>query len=339
LTEFNDLMKMLDVSAISSASPIKNQELIIEDGPSSDIVFPKSEQEEQYQILPNALAQNYEPFNIDGFIKELYDRSATKNQLYRDATQNISAYDISSGCIKEVVYKLMNTPVESFADKWLPILLRSTLGTAVHEFIQNNTNQFTEREVSLKLPSIRFSIRLDNLIGQNILVEIKSCPYADYEKIIKTRKPRVADFYQAMSYKYALETHLTEAKDPRIKIRRGSSKPKFDKYDIQKIQFIYVAHDITATDVDTFGEILERIKQLKRVLNSKSNSFFFMTTLVVNLTEEISKPYLEYVESKIKHINYYIDNNKLPDESDPYIDKSKCYFCMYSKMCDIRNGH
>lgn len=328
LTEFNDLLKMLEVP---------NQEIVIENGPASDIVFPKSEQqEEQFQILPDVLTQNFEPFNIDTFTKELYDRSANKNQLYRDSTQNISAYDISSGCIREVVYKLLNTPVESFADKWLPILLRSTLGSAVHEFIQNNTNQFTEREVSLKLPSIRFSIRLDNLIGPNILVEIKSCPYSDYEKIIKTRKPRVADFYQAMSYKYALENHLQEAKDPKIKIRKGSSKPRYDKYDIQKIQFIYVAHDITTTDVDSFSEVLERIKQLKRLLNSKSNSFFFITTLVVNLTNEISKQYLEYVENKIKYINYYVDNNKLPESSDPFVDKSKCYFCLYSPMCDLK---
>jgi len=98
--------------------------------------------------------------------------------------------------------------VKSFADKWLPILLRSTIGTAIHEFIQSNTNQFTEGEVSLKIPSIKFSGRLDNLIGPNILIEIKSCTYADYEKIIRTRKPRVSDFYQAIVYKYILENIL-----------------------------------------------------------------------------------------------------------------------------------
>jgi len=331
MTQFNDLMKMLDNSGQQ-----KEQEIIIENGPASDIVFPKSEEVGQYQILPNILTENYEPFNIDTFIKELYDKSAVKNQLYKDITQNINAYDISSGCIREIVYKLNNTPVESFADKWLPILLRSTLGSAVHDFVQNNTNQFTEREVSLKIPSIRFSVRLDNLIGQNILIEIKSCPYLDYEKIIKDRKPRVADFYQAIAYKYVLENHLKEAKDPSIKIRKGTLKPRFDSYNIQKIQFIYVAHDVTATDVDSFAEILERIKQLKRVLNSKSNSFFFITTLVINLNDEISKPYLEFVENKIKYINYYIDNNKLPDISDPFIDKQKCYFCLYNKICDLK---
>jgi len=62
--------------------------------------------------------------------------------------------------------------------------MRSTIGTAIHDFVQSNTNQFTESEVSLKIPSIKFSGRLDNLIGPNILVEIKSCTYSDYEKLL-----------------------------------------------------------------------------------------------------------------------------------------------------------
>lgn len=324
MTDFNYLNKMLE----TSNSNVDVQTQVVE--------HDFSQPEPSYEILPNVLTNNFEPFNIDTFTKELYEKSALKNQLYRESTQNINAYDIASGCIREIVYKLNDTPVESFADKWLPILMRSMIGTSIHEFIQNNTNQFTEREVSLKIPSIRFSVRLDNLIGSNILVEIKSCPYSDYGKIISSRKPRVNDFYQAMVYKYVLENHLTEAKDPSIRIRPGTEKPKLDSYDIQKVQFIYVAHDITATDVDTFGEILQRIKDLKKLLNSKSNSFFFMTTMLVDVTNGIAKPYIEYVENKLKAINCHMDNNTLPDANDPYIDKSKCFFCMYSGQCDLR---
>ena len=333
MSQFNDLMKMLDISGIGSAENSKTEESV----PPifSQEVPTENSCEPSYEILPNLPIVN-EPFNIDKFSRELYEKSSVKNQLYREAVQNISAYDISSGCIREIVYKLLNTPVESFADKWLPILMRSTIGTAVHEFIQNNTNQFTEREVSLKVPSLRFSVRLDNLIGQNILVEIKSCPYSDYEKIITSRKPRVDDFYQTMVYKYILENHLQEAKDPSVKIRKGTVKPKFDSYDIKTVQFIYVAHDVTATDVDSFAEILERIKQLKRTLNSKSNSFFFMTTMVVDVTNGVAKPYIDYVRTKLKAINQYLDTDKLPDASDPYIDKNKCYFCMYNRTCDLR---
>lgn len=327
MSDFNDLMKMIEPSGDVGTSETNN---------SAPIVFPQDVlNEPSFEVISN-LPMNYEPFNIDTFTKELYEKSAVKNQLYRDFAQNINAYDISSGCIREIIYKLNNTPVESFADKWLPILMRSTIGNAVHEFVQNNTNQFTEREVSLKIPSIKFSVRLDNLIGPSILVEIKSCTYADYEKIITTRKPRVADFYQAMTYKYVLENHLKEAKDPSIKVRKGTLKPKLDLYDIKTIQFIYVAHDITATDVDTFAEVLERIKELKRVLNSKSNSFFFMTTMVVDVTNGVATPYIEYVESKIKAINYYVDNNTIPDKDDTYIDRSKCYFCLYNRMCDVK---
>ena len=328
MTEFNDLMKMLEVSDFNSTQLATQTEEVPQP------IFPQEDPniESSYEILPN-LPTDYEPFNIDKFTKELYEKSAVKNQLYRESIQNISAYDISSGCIREIIYKLNNTPVESFADKWLPILMRSTIGTAIHEFIQNNTNQFTEREVSLKIPSIRFSGRLDNLIGPNMLIEIKSCPYSDYEKIISTRKPRLSDFYQSMTYKYILENYLEEARDPKIKVRRGTLKPKFDKYDIKTIQFIYVAHDVTATDVDSFGEILERIKQLKRLLNSKSNSFFFITTMTVDVTNGVAAPFLEYVDNKIKAINDYMNKQQLPDLDDPYIDKKSCFFCTYSRIC------
>jgi len=326
VSEFNDLMKMLDVSGIESAKVAAEEAL-------AETVLEINPQDAQIEILPT-LPTSYEPFNIDTFIKELYERSSVRNQLYRESIQNISAYDISSGCIREIIYKLANTPVESFADKWLPILMRSTIGTAIHEFIQNNTNQFTEREVSLKIPSIRFSGRLDNLIGPNNLIEIKSCPYSDYETIIKTRKPRVSDFYQSMTYKYILENYLEEAKDPKIEIRKGTVKPKFDKYEIKTVQFIYVAHDITATDVDSFAEILERIKQLKRLLNSKSNSFFFITTMVVDVTNGVATPFLEYVKNKIEAINHYMTVQQLPEMSDPYIDKKACFFCLYKRICN-----
>lgn len=332
MSEFNDLIKMLDVSEMKSTQLINPIDEILPQLVFQQEVQTEASNESSYEILPN-LPVDYDLFNVETFTKELYEKSAIKNQLYKEAVQNISAYDISSGCIREVVYKLMNTPVESFADAWLPILMRSTIGTAIHDFIQNNTNQFTEREVSLKIPSIRFSGRLDNLIGPNNLIEIKSCPYSDYEKIIKTRKPRVNDFYQAMTYKYILENYLAEAKDPKIKVRKGTQKPKFDKYEINTVQFIYVAHDVTATDVDSFAEILERIKQLKRLLNSKSNSFFFITTMSVGTTNEIAKPFLDYVQHKIKSINDYMDKQQLPPLDDVYVDTKKCFFCTYRRIC------
>jgi hypothetical protein len=137
-----------------------------------------------------------------------------------------------------------------------------------------------------------------------------------------------------MVYKYMLENYLGEAKNPNIPIREGSSKPKFDKYNIEKIQFIYVAHDITATDVDSFAEILERIKQLKRMLNSKSNSFFFMTTLVVNVDDNISVPYINFIKNKIEAINKYVDTQQIPPMDDPFIDTKQCFFCLNRSTCN-----
>jgi hypothetical protein len=286
-----------------------------------------------YEIVKPDITKAYNLFDINLFGKELQERSENKNQIYRELAQNINAYDLATNCIGDIVYKLTNTPVESFADKWLPIILRSMLGNAVHSFIQDNTNQFTEREVSIKVPSIRFSGRLDNLIGPEILVEIKSLPYSDYEKIIVTHKPRVADFYQAMTYKYILENHLEETKNSGVKTR--TQPPALDKYNIQKVQFIYVAHDVTATDVESFADIIKRIKELKRVLNSKSNTFFFITTLVVDITNNIADPYVNYIKGKLEKINWYLDNNKFPSKSDDYVDTSKCFFCLYKRICSL----
>jgi len=325
LTDFNNLIEMLELPQEVVEDVIENEQLII-----------MEEQKDHLNIIRSNV-EVYEPFNIEIFTKELHERSSIKNQLYREATQNINAYDLATNCIRDIVYKLLNTPVESFADKWLPILLRSTLGTAIHNFIQDNSDQFTEREISLKIPSKRVSIRLDNLIGSNILVEIKSLPYSEYEKIIRSCRPRIGDFYQTMAYKYFLENFLDEIKSYGSEVIKSGKKinlPLLDKYDIQKVQFIYVAHDVTATDVESFDEIIERIRQLKKLLNSKSNTFFFITTLVVDVTNNIADPYIDYIRKKLDRINYYLDNGKIPGDDDEFVDKKKCFFCLYKKLCD-----
>jgi hypothetical protein len=323
VSELNDLIKMLD-EVNGNAKPMEekpkenNQPAVAE-----KINFP---------VIPIV----YEPFSISKFTQEIAVKSSLKNKSYREHVENINAYDIASGCIKEIVFKLTNTPIESFTDKWLPVLMRSTIGNAIHNFIQDNSDQFTEREVSMKIPSIRTSVRLDNLIGDNILVEIKSCTYSDYQKIINSRKPRIADFYQAITYKYLLENHLEEAKNPGIEIREGTVKPKLDKYNINKIQFIYVAHDLIASDTEGgLNEALNHVKTLKRSLNSKYNTFFFITTLLIDITDELADPYINYIKTKIQAINYYVDNNLSPDKDDPFIESSKCFFCLYKKNCNI----
>ncbi len=335
MSEFKDIVKMIsenegDKIVASSASkqgetnsplqtPLKNPENCPQFNNQSNLI------DTNQQSLP--------PFNIELFVEEIWKKSDNKNRLYNRLTQNISGYDIAHNCIANVVFKILQTPVESFASKWLPVLMRGTIGSAIHDFIQNTTDQFTELEPSIKVPSIRFSGRIDALIGHNILAEIKSCTYADYQKIIKNQRPRNEDFYQTMTYKYILENYLNEAKTANVK--RRTQPPKLDYYKIDTLQFIYVAHDLLASDVEDFGEMLSRIKHIKKILNSKSNTFFFMTTLTINLTDELSKPYIDFIDEKIKRINWYVNNNKLPTKDDPFVNK-KCFFCLYDKVCHIK---
>lgn len=273
------------------------------------------------------------PFDLNVFAQEVYDKSHYKNKGHADNAVNMNAYDIAVNCSRQIVYKLLKTPVPSFADKWLPIVFRAQLGKACHDFVQLQSDQFTEAEVSLKIPSIRLSVRLDNLIGYNVLVEIKSCTYSDYQRIIRNQKPRRDDFMQSMVYKHVLENHLAEAKDPTIKVR--SNKPALDEYKIDTIQFIYLAHDITASDVEDVSEALMLIAKIKKQLKSKNNPFFFMTSLVVDTNAFDQAPFMDFIKGKIESINSHFEARKLPAADDEYIVKSKCFFCRYYSVCDI----
>ena len=326
MSDFNNLMTLVnqgedDKIVASEVSANKNE-------------GQQEEQQVELQEQEIDFDEKRKPFDVGVFAREVSEKAENKNKVYSELAANISSYDISDGCIRSVVYKLLGTPVKDFRDRWLPLSFRATLGNACHDFIQRTTDQFSESEVSLKIPSIRFSGRLDNLNGNNVLVEIKSCTHSDYAKIIKDQRPRNADFYQTMAYKYVLENHLEEAKDPTIKTR--SNKPKLNKYDIDTIQFIYLAHDITASDIEDFGTAVKLVKHVKKQLNSRRNPFYFITSLVLDTNCFDPDPYIHFVKTKIERINEYLVSNKLPPESDEFINKKKCFFCLYNKVCDIR---
>jgi len=305
---------------------------LIGDDPVSDSNSPGTEQITQQEPI-NTIEKGV-PFDIKLFAKELHQASDAKGRAYAECTQSISGYSIAHDCILNTVKKILGYPVKSFATSWLPVLMRSTIGTSIHSFIQDYSNQFTELEPSIKVPSIRFSGRIDGIISNHILVEIKSCTYADYQKILKTRSPRKEDFYQAMTYKWILENHLEEAKNPGVKTRTGP--PRQEKYEIDTIQLIYVAHDIMASDIEDFGQCLKSIKDIKKALNSRKNEFFFMTSVVLETSTFDQQPYIDHIERKIKAINYYVDANKLPVKGDEFVDTKKCFFCLYSANCDQR---
>ena len=278
---------------------------------------------------PGLVANRF--FDVDQFVKELYVKTSKQNKERTANQKYMSSYDVSSLCIGNVLYKLRNTPIRNYANRWAPITLRGYIGSAIHEFIQENSNQFTESEVSLKIPSIKYSGRLDNMINDNVLVEIKSLPYNDYRKIVKIRTPRINDFYQTLSYKYILENHLEEAmKDTKPKRTPG---PKLHKYNIEYIQFIYVAHDILASDVESLDEAISMVSHVKKLLNSKHNTFYFMSNLLLDLKQFDLTQHMSYVVRKIERVNYYLDNNLDVASDDEFLDNGKCFFCLFGEVC------
>ncbi len=270
-------------------------------------------------------------FDVNDFVNDLASKSAEKNQRAQYYSNNINSYDIASNCIRQVLFKILNYPVENYRDVWLPVIMRAKLGTAVHEFIQDNSSVFTEAEVALRIPSQRLSVRLDNLINDNVLVEIKSCTYDDYAKILRTQRPRDADFYQAMLYRYLLHNHLDEARQ-QPKSKRGVL-PKLDKYNIDTVQIIYVAHDLLSSEAKSISEAVKHAAAVKKVLNSRHNKFFYITALTLDFSAIDSRPYEEYIVEKINTINQYLNTNTIPPIDNKFVKPDGCFFCLYKDVC------
>jgi len=274
--------------------------------------------------------QSVQLFSVNTFKELLKEKSSIKNKNYQQASENISAYDLFS-CIRIPYFRIKSFPVEDYSNSWLPIEMRAALGTAAHDFIQDVPGVFTETEVCLKSPSLRLSIRLDALINHNVLVEIKSCGYSDYSKIISSNKPRVKDFYQTMVYKYLLENYLDEIKQQTPS--RNGSLPALDSYDIQYIQFIYICHELISADCNSLNESLLLSKALKKQLESKRNPFWFIKVLTIDLSKINYSSYIEYIDDKIKEINNHLSESSIPPLTNKYIDEKDCYFCLYNKIC------
>lgn len=269
-------------------------------------------------------------FDVNDFIQMIDTASSTRKKEIYNNQENVSAYDLTSNCIRHVVLKILNYPAPSYSDGWLPLGFRGALGSAVHNYIQDNYTGFTELEASIKVPSIKTSVRLDAMINDDVLVEIKSCPFTDYKKIIKTRTPRDPDFYQTIFYRWLLHNHLQEAKEQTV---LRTQPPKLDKYNIDKIQFIYVAHDLVAADVGSLPEALNLVKHMKKLLKSRNNPFYFITALTIDLNAIDVKPYEAYVVQKLNSILKYVKTNTIPPLDDSFIDKGNCFFCPYYNIC------
>jgi hypothetical protein len=282
------------------------------------------------EVQPAAPSTPLQLFTVETFKNNLKEKTAAKNKQYAEYSTNINAYDVFS-CIRIPFFRINSYPVPDYSSNYLPVELRCALGNACHEFIQAVPNTFTETELCLKVPNLKISVRLDAVINDNVLVEIKSCAYSDYDKILKSNSPRNKDFYQSVVYKYLIENYLDIIK--KQKPSRNGSIPKLDKYNITHIQFIYVCHELIAAEAETFEESVKLAKDLKRQLNSQRNPFWFLKALTIDLTKINIDPYVSYISDKIATIYQFLDRDEIPPLDHKYIDKKDCYFCMYNKIC------
>lgn len=273
----------------------------------------------------------YPLFTVENFISQLKKQSHHSNKSYHNNSNNINAYDIASQCARVPYFRIKNFPVVDYSSSWLPLSMRGVIGNSVHDFVQSVDNIFTETEICLKVPSLQISVRADALINNDILVELKSCTYSDYDDILKKRAPRNSDFYQAVFYKYLLENHIDEIRN-QIPTRKGKL-PKYDHYDIKYIQLIYLCHELISSDSSTLNEDIKFSKTLKRKLDSKKNPFWFLTTLTVDITKIDIKIYENYILEKYKVIKHSIDSNDIIPMDNKFIDTKGCFFCVYQNVC------
>lgn len=294
----NDIGDILEIK-----SPIKNTE-----------VFPKYE------------PQKIDSFDIEIFQTLLKEKVFNKNKKrIENKTQNITAYDLC-GCIKKIEFKLKNTPID-FNSSYLPSELSMALGNSVHEFIQTNYC-FTEIELPLSIhisKSLKISSRLDALINNNTLIEIKTCNYKEYYEILKNDNYRLKDYEQLCVYKYLLENHFDEIKNNLIQNR---ITPKFNNYKITKFQIIYICHEI----VDASGNI-DIYKDITEYYKNNFGNFWFIKTINIDAENEDTILEINTVSDKIKTILEYIPNNKEIPLNNKYCKKDECNFCPYKKIC------
>lgn len=273
-------------------------------------------------------------FDVRDFQQELKSNSERNNKNFHSNSERFNAYDVAHNCIRSVLFRIFKYPLRSYSDSWLPVKLRTTLGNACHEFIQAS-KVFTEEEVYMRVPSLNISTKIDCLINDNVLVEIKSCNYTDYANIIKTNLPRTKDLYQAILYRYLLENHLEESMAQTLSDdeKRKYNLPKLKQYKIKVIQFIYICHELISAEADTIEQDLEFSKRLKKFLNSKNNKFWFIKDLQLNIENFDVTRIEQHVVDKLSELKKYNDEKKLPDMKHRHIDPKSCFFCLFKEVC------
>lgn len=273
-----------------------------------------------------------ELFNINNFKQDLIDKSSEKNKEFIEYSERFNAYDVAHFCIRTPIFRILKYDIADYSDNWLPVKMRGIIGNACHDFIQSTSSTFTETEVYLRVPSLNISVKIDCLIGDSILVEIKSCSYADYAKILKTNNARQDDFYQALLYKYLLENYTTESRQQQLE-KNKYHLPKLDSYNIKTIQMIYVCHELFSSNSVSLDEAVNDSKTLKKQLNSKYNYMWFIKPLNYDLVKHDYSSHINILKDKIFELNKYLNQKQIPPMTHKYVNTNKCFFCLYSKIC------
>jgi hypothetical protein len=271
-------------------------------------------------------------FSVENFKQDLKNKSSDSNLNFIEHSERLNAYDVVHSCIRTPIFRLLGTPLSDYSDNWLPVKLRSTFGTAFHEFLQNTYKDFTETEIYLRVPSLNISVKIDCLIGTDTLVEIKSCGYSDYAKILKSGRARSNDVNQALLYKYLLENYTQETKQQNVDLKKYSV-PAHDSYNIKTIQMIYACHELFSSDYNSLDQAISESKELKKQLNSKYNYMWFLKVINYDLTSDNFSSHVNIINDKIKEANSYLTNKTIPPLTHKYVDKTKCFFCLYKNPC------
>jgi len=293
---------------------------------------------EPLQPTPQQPARVASPlFETRAFKDLVRSDSVSRNRSYASNSVNVGGYDIAHNCMKTTLFRMLGYQPTNYANSWLPLGFRAALGTATHNYIQDLSlgKIFTECEVCLKVPSKRISMRLDALINDDTLVEIKSCAYSDYKKILSSKKPRLGDLHQAIFYKYLLQNHLEElsVQTP----TRGGCQPALKDYsNIRYIQMIYVCHELIAAEDEKMTDSVKFATELRKFAKKESSisDFWFITPLAIDTQTFDIKSHEKYLVNKLDEILKYLEMKQLPPDNHPYVDTSKCFFCQFKDQCN-----
>ena len=75
-----------------------------------------------------------------------------------------------------------------------------------------------------------------------------------------------------------------------------------------------------SAECSSISECVNAAKAVKQMLQSKVNPFHFITAVNLDLSLIDLTPYETYVDTKLKTINYYLDNSLIPPMTDNFVN-------------------